>query len=276
MQDATRLMSNLISWRDFDRNGLFHADNAPDAAVPLHRHDFWEIFLIQSGTGTHTLNGQNYALEAGQLWLIRPNDIHALTPQPRLRFINIAFPAASFAAWCQLAGLALALQDWRDDSAPKCAQAPELEPLFETLRAQFNAPGAARALELCALWNETALRLLPAPSLLPDGAPFWMESALRAMQSEAALCAGFAQLQRGARVSPSHLAREWKRVWGVSPTQWINARRLERAVTLLLTTELPIGEIGARCGFESSPYFTRRFREKFGQSPRAFRDARRR
>ncbi len=268
-------MSHLILWRNFDRNGLFHADGAPDAAVAAHRHDFWEIFLIQSGVGTHLLNGQSHALEAGQLWLIRPDDVHALTPAPRLEFINVAFPDAGFAAWCEVAGLAEVRARWQSDSAPKCARAPELAPLFETLRNQFNAPGAARALELCALWNETARRLLPAPSPLPKGAPFWMEAALQAMSGDDALREGFARLQRGARVSPSHLAREWKRVWGVSPTQWINERRLERAVTLLLTTDLPIGAIGARCGFESSAYFTRRFSQKFGPSPRAFRDERR-
>ena len=268
-------MSCLIRWRDLGLNGLFHAGETRDAPVAAHRHDFWELFLVRSGNATHVLNGQSHALEAGQLWLIAPDDLHSIAPAPRVAFINIAFPSASFAAWCELAGIAATRAQWQSDGAPKCARAPELAPLFETLLCQFHAPGAARALELCALWNETARRLVPAPAVLPRGAPFWMEAALRAMNDESALRAGFAQLQRGARVSPSHLAREWKRVWGVSPTQWIGERRLERAVTLLLTTDLPIGTIAQRCGFESSPYFTRRFNEKFGQSPRAFRGERR-
>ena len=267
-------MDSLLLWRNFDRNGIFHADGAPDAPVTAHRHDFWEIFLVQSGSATHVLNGRAHALQAGQLWLIRPDDVHSIEPSPRVAWINVAFPDARFAAWCEVADLSATLSRWRADGAAKCADAPELEPLFESLRQSFAAPGAARALELCALWSETARRLVPAPSRLPVGAPFWMEAALGAMQTEAALRAGFAQLQRASNVSPSHLAREWKRVWGVSPSGWINARRLERAVTLLLTTDLPIATVAARCGFESAAYFSRRFSEKFGQGPRAFRDAR--
>ena len=40
---------------------------------------------------------------------------------------------------------------------------------------------------------------------------------------------------------------------------------------LLMTTNVPISEIGYRVGYESPSYFTKTFREIFGISPQEYR-----
>jgi AraC family transcriptional regulator len=76
-----------------------------------------------------------------------------------------------------------------------------------------------------------------------------------------------------AYLSPFHFARLFKKVTGMSPHAYLAALRLERAQTLLATTDLSITEVSARVGYTSSSHFAKAFRQATGLSPRAFRAA---
>ena len=58
-----------------------------------------------------------------------------------------------------------------------------------------------------------------------------------------------------------------KEATGMSLGNHVRKLRLDRAATLMLTTEMSIGEIGFEVGIESASYFTRSFHEQFGMSP---------
>lgn len=69
----------------------------------------------------------------------------------------------------------------------------------------------------------------------------------------------------------NYLARCMKRVYGLTPMEYLTDYRLEQAKLLLLKTEIPIFTIAERTGFESAAYFSRRFSRKVGISPLRFR-----
>ena len=58
--------------------------------------------------------------------------------------------------------------------------------------------------------------------------------------------------------------------------QFLEMRRIEKAKHLLLTTDLPVQQIGLHTGFPNAQHFSVRFRQLAGQSPRAFRTTPRR
>jgi AraC family transcriptional regulator len=68
-----------------------------------------------------------------------------------------------------------------------------------------------------------------------------------------------------------HFSRAFKQSLGMSPTNYIAERRIERAKKLLQDTELPISEIALRAGFSSQSHFTTSFRRVAGATPKAFR-----
>ena len=68
-----------------------------------------------------------------------------------------------------------------------------------------------------------------------------------------------------------HFSRAFKQSIGMSPTNFIAERRIERAKRLLQETELPISEIALRAGFSSQSHFTTSFRRVAGATPKAFR-----
>ncbi|MGG4267226.1 bifunctional transcriptional activator/DNA repair enzyme AdaA [Peribacillus simplex] len=73
--------------------------------------------------------------------------------------------------------------------------------------------------------------------------------------------------------SPYHLQRSFKRVKGISPTEYIQRLRLEQACRFLESSEQPITEIGLAVGFSSTPYFLTLFKRKIGKTPSGYRKA---
>jgi AraC family transcriptional regulator len=78
---------------------------------------------------------------------------------------------------------------------------------------------------------------------------------------------------RDVRMSYFHFSRAFKQSMGMTATNYIAERRIERAKKMLEETELPISEIALRSGFSSQSHFTTAFRRLAGATPKAFRAA---
>ena len=82
-----------------------------------------------------------------------------------------------------------------------------------------------------------------------------------------------ADLARAAGLSPAHFSREFRATFGESPHAYLLTRRLERAATLLTTTDRSVAEICFEVGLQSLGSFTTSFKRTYGLSPAAFRAA---
>lgn len=85
-----------------------------------------------------------------------------------------------------------------------------------------------------------------------------------------------ADLAAGTGLSAGHLAELFTRDVGMPPYQYLLERRLERAVELLVDSDLPITSIALEVGFGSGPHLSRAFREAMSCSPREYRRQHRR
>jgi transcriptional regulator GlxA family with amidase domain len=91
------------------------------------------------------------------------------------------------------------------------------------------------------------------------------------MSGEEDLRMGVPRLLALAHVSAAHLSRSMRRYHDMTPSEFIAGLRLRHAAMLLATTTRPVADIAHACGFVSPSYFTRRFREAHGVTPREFR-----
>ena len=75
-----------------------------------------------------------------------------------------------------------------------------------------------------------------------------------------------------AALSPFHLHRVFRAVFGLSVHQYVQLLRLKRAsYQLAFRSEQSITDIGLACGYQNSESFSRAFRQWSGQSPSEFR-----
>ena len=80
-------------------------------------------------------------------------------------------------------------------------------------------------------------------------------------------------LADGVGLSISQLQRRLRALLDETPNQLIRRMRLERAASLIEQEAGTMSEIAYACGFNSQAYFTRAFKEHFGQTPTSFRRA---
>lgn len=72
-------------------------------------------------------------------------------------------------------------------------------------------------------------------------------------------------------LSPQHLSRLYRQKTDYSFLEHLTRRRMDEAVRLLSTTDLPIGELAEELGFADSRYFSQVFRRHTGRTPSQYR-----
>lgn len=239
-----------------------------------HDHDFFEVFLIESGRTAHWINGITQYLEPGQLAFLRPGDAHAFCADRKTgcQIINVMFRTETAD---HLAGR------YRDSIAGRFFDArgpmPEMHRLGSARftravnvaqQLQTSERSLARIEEfLLFLTNRVALASIGDQS----DAPHWFSEACSAAQSVDIFRQGAPGFIKVAGRSHEHVCRTCKTVTGLTPSQYINRIRIEYAAHLLRSDEMSIDDVIDDCGFENTSYFYRLFRRQFGTTPRAYR-----
>lgn len=72
-------------------------------------------------------------------------------------------------------------------------------------------------------------------------------------------------------LSLSSFKRKFSTIYGTTPNKYITSKRLDKAQTLLKTTELSISEIAYSCGFSDVSYFSKSYKKYYQTSPSALR-----
>lgn len=80
-----------------------------------------------------------------------------------------------------------------------------------------------------------------------------------------------ADLAEKANLSVSQLQREFRKLFGMTPTDYLQRVRLLMARRSLEHSSQPIGQIALACGFYDQSHFTRAFRAATGLQPLAYR-----
>jgi AraC family transcriptional regulator len=83
-----------------------------------------------------------------------------------------------------------------------------------------------------------------------------------------------ADLSVVAQLSEAHFSRAFKRTFGESPHAFVMRRRVELAARYMLTTDGSLSDIALRCGFTDHSHMCNQFRQAVGETPGAWRRAR--
>ena len=79
------------------------------------------------------------------------------------------------------------------------------------------------------------------------------------------------EIATAARITPNHFSTLFRLCTGQKFTDFLTSKRVELAKELLNDLTLNIGEIALSVGYRDAGYFTRRFKQKTGMTPREWR-----
>ncbi|WP_296795565.1 AraC family transcriptional regulator [Variovorax sp.] len=275
---------------DFD----IRFEGARDVLARPHRHEYFQIQVGIEGESQQLIGGAARPFGAGCLSFVLPYRLHVVPHPPGARYAIVNFDQSFL--WPELAVEPLDLEE------VPIARHPELAPFLfqEYVDFHFEAADFARILgwleELSALNRE---RRFAAGGAIRGILLQLLSLACRrheaALHEQAARHRGHSSrrdaLQRvlhyvrehlgeemslndaaaAAMLSPNYLAHLLKKQTQRTFTELVTERRLERARELLLASDGRIADIARQCGFADAVYFSRRFRQHMGLTPREFR-----
>lgn len=103
--------------------------------------------------------------------------------------------------------------------------------------------------------------------------PSWLGAARDYLHANAGEPLTLKAVARAAGRHEIHLAREFRRHYGMSVGRYLRHIRVEKAARLLLDGDDPISAVALDCGFASHAHLCREFRRRFGITPSQHRRA---
>ena len=79
------------------------------------------------------------------------------------------------------------------------------------------------------------------------------------------------QIAQALFLNVDYLNRIFKKETGMTLSEYISVKRIDRAKLLLLTTRMPVSEVAMSVGFQSFSYFSKIFKKRVGVEPSKFR-----
>lgn len=76
-------------------------------------------------------------------------------------------------------------------------------------------------------------------------------------------------------MSRASLYKKTQHLLGITPNDYMRNVRLKRAAKLLEETTVPVSQISLMVGFQTSRYFSQKFKEMFGLNPKEYREGQR-
>lgn len=259
-----------------------------------HRHEYFQIFANQAGAAPHLLGGRRCESVPRSLIFILPYRVHLAMVAPGSRYQLINFSSnflrpdfaltplemeeASIAQYPELTPFIY--QGWFDFVFDPVEFA-YIETLLQRLQKARNhrtlgtlerARGAM--LELIGMTTErfaTELQSLAEQRIYLQGHTDALRRIFKFIDENLHQDIGLAEVAEAAFLSPNYLSQLLKKHTGQAFVDWLTGRRMERARDLLAHTADRVSTIAHRVGFSDEAYFTRRFNQRFGVAPTAYR-----
>lgn len=259
-----------------------------------HRHEYFQIFANQAGAAPHLLGGRRCESVPRSLIFVLPYRVHLAMVEPGTRYQLINFSSKFLRPDFALSPLEM--------EEASITQYPELTPFIyqgwfdfvfddaefayiETLLQRLQNAHTHRALgtlerargTLLELIGMTTERFAPQLQSLAEqrvylqGHTDALRRVLKFIDENLHRDIGLAEVAEAAYLSPNYLSQLLKKQTGLAFVDWLTGRRMERARELLAHTAERVGSIAHRVGFADEAYFTRRFGQRFGVAPTAYR-----
>lgn len=235
---------------------------------PANNH--FRFYYILSGRGSFG-GGTPEHLEENLGFLIAPNQIcsHCADELDPWSYVWLEFGGLRAESYLNAAGLNTAQLVYR----PKTPQSAE--PVREAIRCIIQNPKSSTlqltgrlCLFLDALIQASANQRDVQGVPLPD---FYIQQAVNYMERHYQRELTVEEIAEVCQLNRSYFSKLFRDKIGCPPQEFLIRLRLSKAAELMRSTEHSIGDISAACGYPNQLHFSRAFKQRYGLSPREWR-----
>lgn len=257
-------------------------------SIPVHAHNYLEMMYVLGGKIRHRIDGVTYVLEAGQFLLMNRHVRHEISAAGEDDIaVNLMVSSEFFSVAAARFRHDPTLRDFADEDRAPDGKPRHLiydlrslpaaihltENLIRSTLLESEVPEAILSDTLSLLFRY--LEAYPR-TRLHSGAEEQSEDSLRRRigryLQNSYRTASLRELAEQLGISVPYLSHRVKELYGVGFTELLHDKRFSEAENLLLHSDLPITAIAEAVGYENNSFFHRRFRQRYGMSPRQFRN----
>ena len=230
----------------------------------MHKHEYIEIFYVIEGTAEHLINSQKHILSAGDLYILRPDDIHqfkGLNSSPLLHR-NFFIKRLEFQRLCDFINPNLFDSLINHPTFLKTKLAIQFINCFELQLKLLQGTDI-----LYAILIEILSLFITHTENNELNYPLWLQSFLSFLDKPETFSKTTGELLQTTNRTHSYVSTAFKKYVGITISEYRTDAKLQYAYSLLLSSGLSIQQISQECGFESRTYFYKKFKKKFGIIP---------
>lgn len=232
----------------------------------MHYHDSYEIYILKKGSRNYIINDIVTELRAHDTVLIKPNEFHSTAGGSHTRYLisfHLSYLEKYFTQNAQNRLLACFEQ--------KKIHVKETD--FEKLLRLTNKlaqdtddfVSAAQILLLLQKNMNTEIDMISEKNKM-------FSDILEYIGSQYKSITGLDEIAERFYISKHYLCRLFKAHTGVSVMKYIQLLKIQKACEMLIETSLSVEKIALMCGFHTSMYFCRTFKELVGKTPSKYRE----
>ena len=246
-----------------------------------HRHDYHELILVRAGTGEHLVDGVPAAVRPGTVTVIGRGQVHQFRRAEGLHGAIVRFTDEALHGGTEriAAGWLLAGRGGREITLPP-GELDRADGLVRLLAAETRWPAdpyAAGAqqhlLATLLLWLERWYDASRTERRDADDADVQLHRRFaERLERDFAAHHDAAHYADALAVPGPALSKALGRLTGRTTKELVVDRVMLEAARLLRFTDLTVGQVAHRVGFEDQLYFSRAFKRHAGEPPQAYRE----
>lgn len=258
--------------------------------VTSHWHRELEILCLQKGRASVLLNGHEYQTEAGDILFINPGELHQISSSDSdllyhacdfpLSFLN--FADADYAQTHFLDPLAdkemffpSFISHTSANAAPIYHELLHIIQVHESKLPGYQLHVKGSLLKIISYLIQHQMLLTPEALNKKVNASKvrQLKEIVSYIQAHYTDKLRLEEISDAFHMSGKYFSRYFKQNFGVNFVDYLNNFRIEKACTLLTSTDISIMEISFATGFHNFSYFIRKFKAITGLTPSEYRAA---
>lgn len=278
--EFNHLHSSLFA---FNRNDRF-------IEVPVHNHGYIELNYVFTGSCTAIVNGQSLQLTTGDICIMDREASHTILPTKEDDIVLNILMSSEFFSYSFLSNLLIdgpvskfllnILTENNEHNQYllfRTTESHHVKELIENMIIEYLTPGICSEsvikfslsllfIELARCYQGQLEREHQQKSKT------FLTEILEYVESHCLTCSLVA-VAKQFNFSPNYLSRLLKQETGHNFQNIVTESRLNRIAFLLKTTSRPISVIANEGGYQNQSFFRQKFMERYGMTPKAYRES---